>query len=89
MKSIWKFELESQNPHLVMPVGAKILCVQAQRDVPCIWVEVDPESKEKTERTFMIVATGHPIEFTNGTYIGTFQLQGGDLVYHLYELSPA
>lgn len=84
-KTIWKFEVDSPNVHLEMPVGAEILCVQMQRDKPCLWAEVEPFNPIE-KRSFMIVGTGHEIEFTNGKYIGTFQMHGGGLVFHLYEL---
>jgi hypothetical protein len=40
------------------------------------------------ERMFEIFGTGSPIQYDIGTdrkYIGTYQLYGGDLVYHLFE----
>jgi len=36
-------------------------------------------------RTFAIYGTGHKHEHVEGTYIGTFQLDGGSLVFHVFE----
>jgi len=85
MKTIYKYELEGSNPHIEMPYGSKVLCVQMQGAVPCIWAEVDPDAP-LVKRSFRIVGTGHSIDFTNGEYIGTFQMHGGTFIWHLYEL---
>lgn len=66
-----------------IPSDSKILCVQVQHGVPCIWVLVDPNvSKER--KKIMIYGTGHPIT-EDGQYIGTFQVLGGSLVFHVFE----
>lgn len=75
------FELE-------LPIGAKILCVQTQNEMPCIWAMVDP-SAAKHPRRFSVIGTGHEIEFTTTLYIGTFQMMNGSFVGHLFELLTA
>jgi hypothetical protein len=73
--------------YLMMPKDAKILTVQDQNGVPCIWAEVDTSNPE-VSREFRLVGTGHPIQPTVGKrllYIGTFQQFNGTLVFHLYE----
>lgn len=67
-----------------MPVGAKILTVQSQYDVPRIWVEVDTD-QYLVEYNFVTFEAGTVIsnDFT-GTYIGTYQVGLGTNVYHLY-----
>jgi hypothetical protein len=37
---------------------AKILCVQMQGDMPCVWALVD-ERMSKTVRKFRVIGTGH------------------------------
>ena len=39
----------------------------------------------KELRTFSIYGTGHQHESISGEYVGTFQLHGGALVYHVFE----
>ena len=87
-KTIWKFELKTTDTQkLEMPVGAEILTVQAQNERPCLWALVDPTEKKET-RLFDIFGTGHPIhcDMSIGRrYIGTYQLNGGSLVFHVFE----
>ena len=87
-KTIWKFELETtDNQTLKMPVGAEILTVQTQSDKPCLWALVDPNA-EKEGRFIEIFGTGHPVGYDMGIdrkYIGTYQLHGGSLVFHVFE----
>lgn len=87
MKTIWKYELETLDLFgLDMPCGAEVLTVQMQNGKPCLWVLVDP-SKYKENRTFAIHGTGHGVSNAeNKKYIGTYQLMGGELVFHLFEL---
>lgn len=85
MLSIWKFPVEPGDDIKVeMPKGAKILCVQEQFDGPCLWALVETEN-EKEERRFELYGTGHKVLMTLKNYIGTFQLRGGHLVFHLFE----
>lgn len=87
MKKIFKYELEiSDGFEIAMPEGAKILCVQTQRNEPMIWVLVDPENKT-VDRHFQVFGTGHELRQTENTlaYIGTFQINSGSLVFHLFE----
>lgn len=88
-KTIWKYEITpSDFQEIIMPVGAKILDVQTQGDTPCIWALVNPNYTDTEVRIFEVFATGVPIKYDMGVqreYIGTFQLMGGGLVFHLFE----
>lgn len=90
-KTIWKFELETtDNQEIKMPVGAEILTVQVQGETLCLWALVDP-SAEKETRHFEMIGTGHPINYNTGVsrvYIGSYQLLGGELVFHVFEPTP-
>lgn len=67
-----------------MPAEAEILSVQMQHDRPVIWALVDP--KHYTEgRTLFMRGTGHSVGPEVGRFVGTFQMQGGGLVFHLFE----
>lgn len=88
MKTIYKFRIPkiTDDFGIEMPFGAKILTVQTQHELPCIWAIVDTENGNEM-RNFKLYGTGHPIETSLfHTYIGTFQLRGGDLVFHLFEV---
>lgn len=88
MKTIWKYELLiADHQEIRMPMGAEVLSAQMQGGTLCIWALVDPEAS-KVMRTFEVFGTGHPVDNSAPTmrqYISTFQLQGGTLVFHLFE----
>lgn len=70
---------------IMMPEGAKILTFQMQNQELYIWALVNPNN-EMEERKFYVFGTGHEIEMENiSIYIGTAQMMGGSLVWHLFE----
>ena len=82
--AIWKYPVEATDSFLVeMPIGARILSVQVQRDEVCMWALVDPNAPTEGRR-FNVYGTGHPIRRDPGEFVGTFQLRGGALVFHLF-----
>jgi len=90
MKTIFKYDIEVKDDITVMlPQWAKVLSVQVQDDKPKIWALVDT-AMALEERRFKLYGTGHPISAydTDGTFkfVGTFQLRGGQLVFHLFEV---
>lgn len=87
MRTIWKFPLSIVDEQdIVLPVDSHILCVQTQHEVPCIWVELDPaEPMRKLKHRITIEGTGHWVAEDAGSYVGTFQVRGGDLVFHVYD----
>ena len=86
--TIWKFELEvTEKQFIRMPKEAELLSVQTQNETPCLWALVNPNN-EKEERCFEVFGTGHDMHCDMGIdrkYIGTFQMQKGGLVFHLFE----
>lgn len=84
---IWKWDLDLAGEQtLELPVGAAILTVQLQHDVPRLWALCDEKESVKVKRRFAIYVTGHPMPNEPGHYIGTFQLHGGSLVFHVFEI---
>lgn len=91
MKTIHKFQLPIENDAIViMPKGAEVIYVDAQYDVAQIWAIVDPQADTIT-RVFKMVGTGYTIDFDvkKWPYLGTFQLHGGQLIFHLFGLAVA
>ena len=83
---IWKYIIRTTDVIAVtMPRGAKILCVQIQREEPCIWALVDPNATIET-RWLRIYGTGHPIDEL-GEYVGTYQLHNGSLIFHVFDVT--
>lgn len=92
-KTIWKFdipaspskaELDGGRFDRHMPVGAEIICLDKQRGAPQIWALLDPDTAEREQRHFIIVGTGGRIP-DKTTYIGSWQMSEGNLVWHLFE----
>lgn len=87
-KSIWKFELQTTGKQtIVVPANSEILTVQTQNERPCIWVLVDPAAT-KEQRCIEVFGTGHDVHYSKGVsrvYLGTYQLHGGSLVFHVFE----
>jgi len=84
-KRIWKYEIRlAERQSVEMPSGAKVLFVGVQVPNICLWAEVDPEA-EKQIRLVSVFGTGHPMPDDPGSYIGTFMLHGGALVFHVYD----
>lgn len=70
---------------VMMPAGAKILTVQLQDGVPCLWALVDTDFKSK-ERAILMRGTGYDVSDV-GKYIDTFQMPVNDgvRVVHVFE----
>ena len=82
---IYKYALQTiDEQELTMPVGAKVLCVQVQDGEPYLWALVDTRRPHES-RTVLTCGTGNPTLLTpNHTHVGTYQLHGGALVYHVF-----
>lgn len=84
MKVVWKYYVPIEDEFtLLLPAGARILAVQAQHNEPQMWALVDPNAAPQPRR-FRLAGTGHPIE-GEWSYLGSFQVHGGNLVFHLFE----
>jgi hypothetical protein len=91
MRTIWKYPVSVVDRFsLDLPKGYMFLDVQVQREMPMLWVLVDAEA-EKERVDFAVVGTGNPFpDPDEGEYwsIGTFQMCGGALVFHLFYRNP-
>lgn len=88
MKTIFKYPLRVDDYQtVIMPRGAQILTVQAQREIPCVWALVETNN-EPEERHFRIAGTGHRMNAKDKflRYLGTFQIMRDDLVFHVFEI---
>jgi hypothetical protein len=83
-KQIWKFTLHPTTvQHIEMPSDAEILTIQTQEQLPCIWALVSPDAP-KRKFAFEIFGTGHPVPDGQRKYIGTYQINGGELIFHCF-----
>ncbi|HZZ77118.1 MAG TPA: hypothetical protein VFE62_01285 [Gemmataceae bacterium] len=87
MRTIFKYPLLILDEQEVeMPMDAALLTVQIQGGQPFLWARVDTENSLE-KRKVLIRGTGHPAEGA-GRYISTFQMKGGELVFHAFEPLP-
>lgn len=87
MRTIYKYTIRPDQLKVEMPKGAKVLTARGQMNEICIWAEVDTE-REAEQRHFEVFGTGHKMNEDMGVdrnYIGTAQLEGGALIFHVYE----
>jgi hypothetical protein len=88
---IIKWPLEQDKVQVLMlPVGAKILCVQALRERPCIWVlGEEPPYVDVEKRVLVTFRTGDRLPVHDagylGRYVGTYQLESGNVIGHVFE----
>lgn len=87
MKTIWKFALpEGLNGEIETPEDFGPLTVQLQHGEPYIWALVDTDSPT-VRRRVVTYGTGQPCMFSESVdsmYAGSFQLEGGALVFHVF-----
>lgn len=84
---IWKFTIPIADEFTIdMPQGAKLLDVQAQGgEQPVLWALVEPDETIQP-RCFALRGTGHDATgLDEAEYVGTFQLNRGALVFHLFD----
>lgn len=83
--TIYKYSVSPGTLDLLLPRGAQVLCVNIQYGSPQMWVLLDP-TEHKVQRRFVTYGTGHSIPSGPPLhYVGTFQLEGGALVFHTFE----
>jgi len=84
-KTIWKFPVPIADSFSIpMPRGARILTINTQNGEPVLYALVDPKEL-MVSRKFALRGTGHNAESLDlNNYIGTFQMYGGDIVFHLF-----
>ena len=85
---IWKWTLEvTDKQKLPMPDGANLLTVQVQHGIPQLWALVD-EKAPIIHRTIATYGTGNPLpDGYLGEYVGTYQIHGGLLAFHVFDLA--
>lgn len=79
----YQFSIEDEFT-LELPLLSEVLTVQLQHGIATIWALVN-DKERLVERKFWLVGTGQEVHLGLNKYIGTFQMLGGNLVYHLFE----
>ena len=85
MRTIFKTQLKVCDQQTVqLPRGFKILDIDRQGGMPCIWYECDSEA-EKVDVDIYCVGTGQNIDgISSMMYIGTVHDRSGGFVWHYY-----
>ncbi len=86
MLTIFKYPIQiTDEQEIFLPDKANILTVQTQYGQPHIWALCNPKEVPMS-RTLFICGTGNPIDsIADKKYIGTFQMDNGLFVWHLFE----
>jgi hypothetical protein len=87
--TIFRYAFETTDEfELSLPLGARILTVQAKGDAPSMWAMVNEAETVNETRHFRVYGTGHPIEvpLSHLDYLGTYQLRSA-LVFHVFEVA--
>jgi hypothetical protein len=89
MQTIYKVSLKTTDEQFVQIArGAKLLTVQMQHGGPQLWFECDTNAVMGSRR-IAIYGTGHQMLPQPQKYVGTYQLDNGALVFHVYDLGEA
>jgi hypothetical protein len=84
MRVIYKYELART---IELPIDSQVLKVGIQNGIMQMWVLVDPNQKETSQRNFEIIGTGHSFEFDYLTHTYIDSLFDGPFVWHIWEIN--
>jgi hypothetical protein len=84
MRVIYKYELTQT---IQLPIDSRVLKVGMQNGIMQMWVLVDPNQKETSQRNFEIIGTGHSFEFDYLTHTYIDSLFDGPFVWHIWEVN--
>ena len=98
MRSIYKYNVIEAKSGIIEGPIIKLLSAQVQHENIVVWAEVDTDAPVRKFQVIPI-GTGWPLDPPAGrkcvldthTFLGTVQLAGGALIFHVYykELTPA
>ena len=92
-RAVWKYDIPTADAatfagyHTLIPAQAKFLncAIQHDQDLVSTWFEVESEMP-RVRRYFRVFGTGHTIDDSRFSYLGTTLHFNGSLVLHLYTL---
>ena len=88
MRAVWKYKIPVNDVFaLQMPIGAKVIHVAEQNNVPYFWALVDTNAAV-IQRCFRFAGTGHPITepIDKLKHVGSLLMHNRALVFHLFEV---
>lgn len=68
-----------------LPEGSTFLSLQIQHGKPQMWFRVD-DSRPMRRQVFGVCGTGSeiPPQVSSAPFLGTFQMEGGSLILHVF-----
>lgn len=89
MKTIYKYDLDTTDIQTVnLPTTHEILCIQTQHGKPTLWAKVDTNCSSTVNVNIYTFGTGHNIPDIELFYLGTYQLNNGSLIFHIFTDEP-
>jgi hypothetical protein len=86
MRTIFKQTLDTVYEQTIeLPEYSRILCINVQHGIPCIWYECNPNMPEEEVKIFCVGTGGELPERVGLEYLGTVLMFGGDCVFHYYK----
>ncbi len=84
MRTIYKYDVPLTNEvGIEIPGFIQWLHVGVQYDVAVVWAVVDTDKPMANQRLH-VRGTGHPMTGEEGEHVGSIQLHGGALVFHVF-----
>lgn len=85
MKRVYKYVLAATEQQvLFLPKGSEVLSVAEQRNDMVLYAMVRDDAGEVERHTVRVHGTGHPVHDDPGRFIGTVNLHGGALMFHMF-----
>lgn len=85
MSRIYRYVLKAVDVQdIEMSEGAQVIHVAAQFENICLWAVVDI-TRPIVKRRIGVIPTGMDFISEGTQYLGTAMLQGGNLVFHIFE----
>ena len=82
---VLKYAIRDRELRVELPHNAQVAHVEAQFEVPTLWVEQPTVPSYTTTRVFSIFPTGVVVP-PGSRHVGTVLLGHGSLVYHIFEV---
>jgi hypothetical protein len=88
MEKIYKFPIQPNHSFRINAnFPATPLCVKTIFNIPYVYILINSDVEDVIERKFMVVATGEAFDSEDWEYLGTFLIDDGSLVFHVYKES--
>ncbi len=84
MRTIYKYGFSRR---VELPIDSQVLKVGMQNGIIQMWVLVDPNWKQTSQRNFEIIGTGHEFEFDYLTHTYIDSVFDGPFVWHIWEVN--